>query len=41
MKEKDDKNAKFNDEQVEGFINQHSRENLNIFKTVIEKEDNK
>ena len=33
-----DKNAKFTDEQVEGFINQHSKENLNIFKTVIEKE---
>lgn len=30
--------AKFNDEQVEGFINKHSRENLKIFKEVIEKE---
>ena len=30
--------AKFNDEQVEGFINQHSQENLKIFKAVIEKE---
>jgi len=35
--EMDDK-AKFNDEQVEGFINKHSRENLEIFKNVIEKE---
>ena len=33
----DDK-AKFNDEQVEGFINKHSRDNLKIFKEVIEKE---
>jgi len=30
--------AKFNDEQVEGFINKHSRDNLKIFKEVIEKE---
>jgi len=30
--------AKFNDEQVEEFINKHSRENLKIFKEVIEKE---
>ena len=30
--------AKFNDEQVEGFINKHSRDNLVIFKEVIEKE---
>ena len=30
--------AKFNDEQVEGFINKHSQENLKIFKEVIEKE---
>lgn len=35
--EMDDK-AKFNDEQVEGFINKHSQENLKIFKDVIEKE---
>ena len=34
--EMDDK-AKFNDEQVEGFINKHSKENLQIFKKVIEK----
>ena len=33
----DDK-AKFNDEQVEGFINKHSQENLKIFKEIIEKE---
>jgi aromatase len=33
----DDK-AKYNDEQVEGFINKHSQENLKIFKEVIEKE---
>ena len=33
--EMDDK-AKFNDEQVEGFINKHSKENLLIFKKVIE-----
>jgi aromatase len=32
----DDK-AKFNDEQVEGFINKHSKENLLIFKSVIER----
>ena len=32
-----DPKAKFNDEQVEGFINTHSRENLKIFKSVIEK----
>jgi len=34
--EMDDK-AKFNDEQVEGFINKHSKDNLLIFKGVIEK----
>ncbi len=34
--EMDDK-AKFNDEQVEGFINKHSKDNLRIFKEVIEK----
>ncbi len=34
--EMDDK-AKFNDEQVEGFINKHSKDNLLIFKSVIEK----
>ncbi len=33
--------AKFNDEQVEGFINKHSQENLKIFKSLIEKEANK
>ena len=33
-----DSKAAFTDEQVEGFINQHSTENLKIFKAVIEKE---
>lgn len=33
-----DENAKFTDEQVEGFINKHSKENLKIFKEVIERE---
>jgi len=32
-----DEKAKFNDEQVEGFINKHSKENLKIFKDLIEK----
>ncbi|MCX5712370.1 MAG: SRPBCC family protein [Candidatus Omnitrophica bacterium] len=32
-----DEKAKFNDEQVEGFINKHSKDNLKIFKDVIEK----
>jgi len=36
-----DEKAKFNDEQVEGFINKHSKDNLKIFKDVIEKEANK
>jgi len=31
-----DKEAKFNDEHVEGFINKHSKDNLLIFKKVIE-----
>ena len=31
-----DAKAKFNDEQVEGFINKHSKENLLIFKKIIE-----
>lgn len=31
-----DAKAKFSDEQVEGFINKHSKENLLIFKKVIE-----
>jgi len=35
--EMDDK-AKFSDEQVEGFINKHSKENLIIFKDVIERD---
>ena len=33
-----DSKAAFTDEQVEGFINQHSKENLMIFKAVIERE---
>ena len=33
-----DGKAKFTDEQVEGFINAHSRDNLKIFKAVIERE---
>ena len=33
-----DPGAKFNDEKVEGFINEHSRHNMKIFKDVIEKE---
>ncbi len=33
-----DPKAKFNDEQVEGFINTHSKDNLKIFKETIERE---
>jgi aromatase len=33
-----DQKAKFNDTQVEGFINMHSKDNLKIFKEVIERE---
>ncbi|MDD4955671.1 MAG: SRPBCC family protein [Candidatus Omnitrophica bacterium] len=33
-----DEKAKFTDEQVEGFINKHSKDNLKIFKEAIEKE---
>lgn len=33
-----DEKAKFSDEQVEGFINKHSQDNLKIFKEIIEKE---
>jgi len=36
-----DEKAKFNDAQVEGFINKHSQENLKIFKELIEKEAKK
>lgn len=36
-----DEKAKFNDEQIEGFINKHSKENLLIFKEVIEREARK
>ena len=36
-----DEKAKFNDEQVEGFINKHSKENLLIFKQLIEKQADK
>ena len=32
-----DEKAKFNDQQVEGFINKHSIDNLKIFKEAIEK----
>lgn len=32
-----DEKAKFTDEQVEGFINKYSKENLIIFKNTIEK----
>lgn len=32
------KGAKFDDEKVEGLINKHSKDNLKIFKEVIEKE---
>lgn len=35
--EMDDK-AKFNDQQIEGFINEGSQANLKIFKAIIEKE---
>ena len=33
-----DAKAKFDDEKVEGFINEHSRHNMEIFKRVIEQE---
>ncbi len=33
-----DAKAKFNDEKVEGFINEHSQHNMKIFKRVIEQE---
>ena len=33
-----DKEAKFNDEQVEKLINEHSQKNLLRFKDIIEKE---
>lgn len=33
-----DENAKFNGEQVEGFINKHSKDNLKLFKEIIERE---
>ncbi|MFZ2356963.1 MAG: SRPBCC family protein [Candidatus Omnitrophota bacterium] len=36
-----DEKAKFNDQQVEGFINKHSQDNLKIFKELIEKEASK
>lgn len=35
-----DTNAKFNDEKVEGFINEHSQHNMKIFKKVIEQDEN-
>ncbi len=34
-----DEKAKFNDTQVEGFINQHSQDNLKRMKEIIEKEN--
>jgi len=34
----DSKFTKFTAEQIEGFINQHSRDNMKIFKEVIERE---
>jgi len=33
-----DEKAKFNDKQIEGFINEGSQHNLKIFKDIIEKE---
>jgi aromatase len=36
--EMDPKFTKFSDEQIVGFINEHSKDNLKIFKAVIEKE---
>ena len=33
-----DEKAKFNDQQIEGFINEGSQQNLKIFKSIIEKE---
>ena len=33
-----EKFTKFTGEQIEGFINEHSLSNMNIFKEVIEKE---
>ncbi len=36
--EMDPKFTKFTGEQIEGFINQHSRDNMKIFKEVIERE---
>jgi len=33
-----DSKAKFNDQQIEGFINEGSQHNLKIFKEIIEKE---
>ena len=36
-----DEKAKFSDQQVEGFINKHSKDNLKIFKEVIEREAKK
>ena len=35
-----DPKAKFNDAQVEGFINEHSQHNMKIFKKVIEADEN-
>jgi len=37
--EMDPKFTKFTDEQIVGFINDHSKDNLKIFKSVIEREE--
>ena len=36
-----DEKAKYNDQQIEGFINEGSKENLKIFKEIIEREARK
>ena len=36
-----EKDFKFNDQQIEGFINEGSKANLKIFKEIIEKEAKK
>lgn len=35
-----DPKARFNDQQVEGFINEHAKHNMKIFKKVIEADEN-
>jgi len=39
--EKDPKFEKFSEEQIEGFVNEHSQHNMKIFKNVIEREARK